>query len=158
LQPRPTALSRAIATLANGGAYDHPVMDRPGWWRADSHRCGSVRPLLLLGKGEMRAALEECCKARRLAFISDDFGSLDQPSPQTAWSSIHALPAWPGEGKLRLICRYGAGDLLDLEAKGSADPRCVADACLDLLIDDCRGRVRLLKAHPANQYELSVAA
>jgi hypothetical protein len=48
--------------------------------------------------------------------------------------------------------------MLDLEAEGTANPRCVADACLDLLIDDCRGRARLLRALPANQYELSFVA
>lgn len=31
--PRPTALARAIAGLAAGGTWDHPVLDGPAWWR-----------------------------------------------------------------------------------------------------------------------------
>lgn len=155
---RPTALSRAIAKLAGGEAYDHPAIDRPGWWRPDSQLSRSVRPLLLSGRGEMLDILQDCCKARRLAVISDDFQSADQLLPTPAWSSIHASPVRQGETILRLACRYAEGGLLDLEAEGTPDPHCVANACLDLLIDDCRGLVRLLNVRPANQYELSVSA
>ncbi|HZW03550.1 MAG TPA: family 1 glycosylhydrolase, partial [Anaerolineaceae bacterium] len=31
--PRPTILAKAIRALAEHGAYDHPVLDEPGWWR-----------------------------------------------------------------------------------------------------------------------------
>lgn len=155
LPPRPTALSRAITQLARGAAYDHPILDRPGWWRPDSHRRRPARPLLLSGEGDMRGAIEECCKARRLAFVGVDFRSTDQELPGT-WPSIHVSPIWPGETWLRLNCRYADGCALDIEAECAANRRCVADACLDLLIDDCQGRVRLLKVRAGNQYELSV--
>ncbi|RUM95125.1 hypothetical protein EET67_25065 [Pseudaminobacter arsenicus] len=117
--PRPTAPSRAIAKLAAGEAYDRPAIDRPGWWRADSQLSRPVRPLLLSGRGEMRVILQDCCKARRLAVISDDFRSADQPLPAPAWSSIYASPARPEEPTLRLECRYAEGGLLDLEAEGT---------------------------------------
>lgn len=32
-QPRPTALAAMIRYLSQGQAYDHPLLDVPGWWR-----------------------------------------------------------------------------------------------------------------------------
>jgi dTDP-4-dehydrorhamnose reductase len=32
-RPRPTLLASAVHSLARGEAFDHPVLDRPGWWR-----------------------------------------------------------------------------------------------------------------------------
>lgn len=153
--PRATALARAIARLAGGVAYDHPVMDQPGWWQEKSPSREPPRPLLLVGRGRMREVLEECCRARRLAFDCGDLHSQRRKLPEAAWSSIHIPETAAG---WRLTCRYGDGGVLDLEAYGTADPRCVADACLDLLIDDCRGRAQLLRALPANQYQLSFGA
>ncbi|MBC7575145.1 MAG: sugar nucleotide-binding protein [Herminiimonas sp.] len=31
--PRPTILADAARALASTGSFDHPVLDRPGWWR-----------------------------------------------------------------------------------------------------------------------------
>lgn len=152
--PRATALARAVARIAGGQTYDHPAMDQPGWWQEKSRSREPSRPLLLSGCGKMRGMLEECCRARRLAVAC---GDLYPPYRQlsAAWSSIHISET---AGEWRLTCRYADAGVLDLEADGDADPRCVADACLDLLIDDCRGKARLLRALPANQYELSFAA
>lgn len=33
--PRPTALAAATASLARESTFDHPVLDRVGWWRRD---------------------------------------------------------------------------------------------------------------------------
>ncbi|MFM8321758.1 MAG: family 1 glycosylhydrolase [Chloroflexota bacterium] len=32
-EPRPTLLARALHALAHTGRFDHPALDRPGWWR-----------------------------------------------------------------------------------------------------------------------------
>jgi len=34
-EPRRTALAHAAGDLAKTGAYDHPVLDRAGWWKRD---------------------------------------------------------------------------------------------------------------------------
>lgn len=66
--PRPTALAVAARSLAQTGRFDHPVLDRLGWWRRDSRfyvplnrreaarRKGSPRPILILGR---RSALAD---------------------------------------------------------------------------------------------------
>jgi dTDP-4-dehydrorhamnose reductase len=153
--PRPTALSRAIARLTSGETYDHPVLDRPGWWQEESPSRMPARLLLLSGGGKMQKILEDCCRARRLAIACCDPHPSDQKLPDAAWSSIQ-VSSTPG-GR-RLICRYADGGLLDLEVDHSADPHCVANACLDVLIDGPRGKARLLCVMPANQYEISFAA
>ena len=158
--PRPTALSHAIAKLAKGEDYDHPAMDGAGWWRRETSPAKPARPIVLSGNGEFRSILEECCTARRLSFLTGNADiALQQPLPELAWSSIHAEPARASErNSLRLSCRFADGGRLEVEADRAADWHCVADACLDLLIDDCRGTVRLLKAEPHNQYELARTA
>lgn len=66
--PRPTALAVAARSFAENGRFEHPVLDRPGWWRRDSRfyvplnrreaarRKDSPRPILILGR---RSALAE---------------------------------------------------------------------------------------------------
>lgn len=34
-KPRLTAIGKAVRRLATGGEIDHPVLDRPGWWRRE---------------------------------------------------------------------------------------------------------------------------
>jgi dTDP-4-dehydrorhamnose reductase len=34
--PRPTALAAAARSLGISGTFDHPVLDRPGWWRRNT--------------------------------------------------------------------------------------------------------------------------
>jgi dTDP-4-dehydrorhamnose reductase len=61
--PRPTALAHAAAALATSGRFDHPVLDRAGWWRREDRfyrpiktrrriaAANAPRPLLILGAG-----------------------------------------------------------------------------------------------------------
>jgi dTDP-4-dehydrorhamnose reductase len=61
--PRPTALAHAAAALATSGRLDHPVLDRPGWWRREDRfyrpvkprrriaAANAPRPLLIVGAG-----------------------------------------------------------------------------------------------------------
>nr|MDP9128245.1 sugar nucleotide-binding protein [Pseudomonadota bacterium] len=61
-QPRPTALVRAASDLAEKGKFDHPVLDRAGWWRRSSRLHypafelprSSSHPSRLQGSGELR--------------------------------------------------------------------------------------------------------
>jgi dTDP-4-dehydrorhamnose reductase len=61
-EPRPTALAHAAESLAKTGSFDHPVLDRAGWWKRDirfyrpparrSNACrlvGAPRQLLITG-------------------------------------------------------------------------------------------------------------
>src|SRR3712207_5897013 len=75
--PRMTALARAAKSLAQEGAYNHPVLDRPGWWRRDSRfyrptrqksgprLAGAPRSLLITGAtGTLGRALSRVCDVR----------------------------------------------------------------------------------------------
>jgi dTDP-4-dehydrorhamnose reductase len=79
-EPRRTALAQAAESLARTGSFDHPVLDRAGWWKRDirfyrpparrSNACrlvGSPRQLLITGAtGTLGRAFSRICDARGL--------------------------------------------------------------------------------------------
>ncbi|MCP8936940.1 sugar nucleotide-binding protein [Alsobacter sp. SYSU M60028] len=89
--PRRTALAHATEGLARTGSYDHPVLDRAGWWkRADrfyrrprDHRSacrlvGSPRQLLVTGAtGTLGRAFSRICDARGLEHMLTSRAELD---------------------------------------------------------------------------------
>jgi dTDP-4-dehydrorhamnose reductase len=92
--PRRTAIGRAAAALARDGAYDHPVLDQPGWWRRDGRhyhppagagtaiRAGSRRPLLIAGAtGTLGRAFARICAARGLDHVILSRGEMDIADP-----------------------------------------------------------------------------
>ena len=77
--PRPTVLAAATAALAASGEFDHPVLDRAGWWRRDERFyrrpvrasklrvVGSPRRLLITGAtGTLGQAIARICHLRGL--------------------------------------------------------------------------------------------
>lgn len=77
-EPRPTVIAKAAKTFGRGQAFDHPVLDAPGWWRRPqrlyqgSGRCRSpgpaARKLLITGAtGTLGRALSRICEHRGLA-------------------------------------------------------------------------------------------
>ena len=77
--PRPTVLAAATAALAGSGDFDHPVLDRAGWWRRDERfyrlppcssklrMVGSPRRLLVTGStGTLGQAISRICHQRGL--------------------------------------------------------------------------------------------
>lgn len=80
-EPRPTALATAAASLAERGDFDHPVLDRPGWWhrgtrfyqrQVEPDRCEApvtVRDLLVVDGGTaIGAAFTRVAEARGIAY------------------------------------------------------------------------------------------
>ncbi len=79
-QPRPTVLARAMEGLARGETFDHPVLDRAGWWKRQErfykhvHRgpatcrlVGAPRELLVAGaRGTLGQAFSRICNHRGL--------------------------------------------------------------------------------------------
>lgn len=103
--PRPTALARAAAALAQKGHFDHPVLDGPGWWHretrlyapARSGRCLRARPartLLILGDGTpLGQAFSRIARIRGLDHHLVRVGSNSQavaPNGQVPWAVIDA--------------------------------------------------------------------
>lgn len=152
--PRPTAVASVISDLAMRGASDHPALDRPGWWRDDRHGA-TGRHIMLLGFGRMISALEQCCAARRLAASA--------AGPETARSNRNADGAWTtiqvderSHGGLpgTIACRFPDGGELRLRYGPKCSTVDVANAVLDLVVDDHRGTFELSRTLPGNQYEL----
>ncbi|HYI33483.1 MAG TPA: sugar nucleotide-binding protein [Glaciibacter sp.] len=82
--PRPTALAEMIRSLASGGSFEHPLLDRPGYW----HQRGRAlfapsalsspatvprlrsRPLLVIGAGgELGRAFSQSCDLRGIDHV-----------------------------------------------------------------------------------------
>ncbi|MFA6154205.1 family 1 glycosylhydrolase [Mesorhizobium sp.] len=152
--PRPTAVADVIKDLATRGGCDHPALDRPGWWRDDRERA-AARHILLLGFGRMISAIEQCCAARRLAASA--------ATPEAVRSTMHADRAWAtiqveerSHGGLpgTIICRFPDGGDLRLRYAAKCSTNDVANAVLDLVIDNHRGAFELSRTRPGNQYEL----
>jgi dTDP-4-dehydrorhamnose reductase len=80
-RPRPTALARAASELTSNGAFDHPVLDTPGWWGRHERfyrppaRIGATlsrppRRLVITGAtGTLGQALAHLCRQRGLDHV-----------------------------------------------------------------------------------------
>jgi beta-glucosidase/6-phospho-beta-glucosidase/beta-galactosidase len=163
--PRPTALANVIAALARHGRADHPLLDRPGWWRdersLESHR---TRPLLLIGFGRIISVIEECCTARRLPVCAARPDKISELMKEDgAWAAIHVderSSARTGASKnpIRMLCRFPEGNDLMLQCDPNSPTTEVANAFLDLIIDGQRGAFELSQSGPNNQYALAPLA
>jgi dTDP-4-dehydrorhamnose reductase len=84
-EPRPTALTKLVKSLAEGTSYSHPVMNEEGWWKrpcaieyhlqdlcnhAPLARKAHGKPLIIIGKtGTLGTAFSRICKIRGLHYI-----------------------------------------------------------------------------------------
>ncbi|HEV2503758.1 MAG TPA: family 1 glycosylhydrolase [Mesorhizobium sp.] len=162
--PRPTALSHTIARLAANASADHPVLDRPGWWRDErGFKLGSSRPILLVGFDRLISAIEQCCIERRLSVGTTRPEAVQQAmATQGAWVTIQV----DGQGVahagakakvVNVLCRFPQGDHLRLQYGSSYSVKNVANALLDLIIDGQRGDLVLARSEQDNQYVCNVA-
>ena len=110
--PRPTLLATAAASLATTGEFDHPVLERAGWWKRDQRFyqprwksgklrvVGSPRPLLITGaSGTLGQAFSRICNVRGLdhhLLTRHDMDIAQSPSIEEAlefyrpWAVINA--------------------------------------------------------------------
>jgi beta-glucosidase/6-phospho-beta-glucosidase/beta-galactosidase len=159
--PRPTAVAKAIAVLAKRGSFDHPVLDRPGWWRPDPTPATAGRPILLVGFGRLISIVEACCIIRRLSVGAARPDKVQQLlKTGNAWAAIRIEESSSGHGAssaspVRLRCQFPDGGQLLLQCAASLGSSAVANAFLDLIIDGQHGTFELLRADPGNQYELA---
>jgi dTDP-4-dehydrorhamnose reductase len=125
-QPRPTALARMVCELAAKGAYEHPVLGDPGWWRCperiafpvdgpakrtvpparDGSTASRVRPLLVTGAaGTLGSAFVNLCRERGLACVGMTRHGLDIADRDAVERALHATGAWAvvnGAGYVRV--------------------------------------------------------
>jgi beta-glucosidase/6-phospho-beta-glucosidase/beta-galactosidase len=88
--PRPTSVAHAIDHLSRHGSFDHPVLDRPGWWRKQDHVSHASRPLVLAGFDRQSTEIEECCARRRLRVVPAGSGASQAADVETlgAWGVV----------------------------------------------------------------------
>lgn len=105
--PRPTVLAAATASLAATGEFDHPVLDRAGWWKRDErfYRApvrsgklrvvGSPRRLLVTGaSGTLGQAISRVCHVRGLDHDLVSRGDLDIADAASIEAALRAYRPW----------------------------------------------------------------
>lgn len=148
--PRLTAVGRALSQLAQTGRYDHPVLDAPGWWRADAP---PVREVLFRvdASGDLAEAFTAACDLRRLAMrlVVQNEGRLDE-------GRLGRLSARREGDHIRLDWLHGGALRLVVEAapKDGAALDTAVHAFLDLVIDGAAGRFGLSRLALAGQYRI----
>jgi dTDP-4-dehydrorhamnose reductase len=104
-EPRPTIIARAARAYGHGEAFDHPVLDAPGWWRRPERlypwngRCkalgGEGRKLLVTGAtGTLGNAFARICDHRGLPFCLTGRSELDICDEESIAAAIAHYRPW----------------------------------------------------------------
>jgi dTDP-4-dehydrorhamnose reductase len=105
-QPRLTAVGTAVRSLAKTGAFDHPVLDRPGWWRRQerfyqppgrlraSKRSLHRRLLISGASGTLGQAFGRICELRGLDYVLLTRGQMDLADPALVDAALDAYRPW----------------------------------------------------------------
>lgn len=103
--PRPTVIAQAAKAYAEGGTFDHPALDSPGWWRRAprlypwSGKCnkpaGSGRKLLITGAtGTLGNAFARLCEDRALPFCLTSREDMDLCDPGSIARTLERHEPW----------------------------------------------------------------
>ncbi|MDB5852789.1 MAG: family oxidoreductase [Herminiimonas sp.] len=105
--PRPTALAHAAAALASKGSFDHPVLDREGWWRRETRfyhpatgartdqRGGKPRPLAITGAtGTLGRAFSRICGVRGLDHVLLSRSEMDIADRSSIEAALRRHQPW----------------------------------------------------------------
>jgi dTDP-4-dehydrorhamnose reductase len=103
--PRPTVIARAARAYAEGGSFDHPALDSPGWWRRAprlypwSGKCskpaGGGRKLLITGAtGTLGNAFARLCEERALPFCLTGRDEMDLCDPRSIARTLGRHEPW----------------------------------------------------------------
>ncbi|HEV2566158.1 MAG TPA: family 1 glycosylhydrolase [Microvirga sp.] len=107
-EPRRTALAHAAEALAKAGTFDHPVLDRAGWWKRDirfykpparqSKSCwlaDEPRQLLITGAtGTLGRAYSRLCDFRGLNHVLLSRQDMDIADPKSVAKALECYRPW----------------------------------------------------------------
>jgi dTDP-4-dehydrorhamnose reductase len=105
-EPRRTAIGQAAESLARTGTFEHPVLDRPGWWRRDSRyyhpparkaapSSRRRRPILVAGAtGTLGRAFARLCEWRGLDHVLLTRGEMDIADPASVDAALARHRPW----------------------------------------------------------------
>lgn len=147
--PRPTALAKAVRSLARRGEYAHPAVDAsPGWWRrglrlefGPARRRGcdpvsarpGVRPLLVLGAGGgLGRAFGRLCHLRGLPVVACRRAELDLTDGEALREMLARVRPWAvvnAAGYVRL--NEAGGDAAHCFRVNTHGPAALAAACAE---------------------------
>ncbi len=148
--PQRTIVGHALARLATEGQFDHPVLDRPGWWRREDAADHAARPLVLSGFDRHISAIEEVCSRRRLRTVAagTSHDRAETFNRHNAWAMVRIEHGKQGSSRKtvprKLHCEFADGEVLSLELPGSPDWHAFADTFLDLIVDRRIGNMRFI--------------
>ncbi|MDO8300865.1 sugar nucleotide-binding protein [Lacisediminimonas sp.] len=104
---RLTALGQATRALALDGDYDHPVLQREGWWRRDSRHYRPHAPALALAPGRppqqlaitgrtgtLGRAFSTICEQRGLDHVLLGRSGMDIADPDSVEAALDAHRPW----------------------------------------------------------------
>jgi dTDP-4-dehydrorhamnose reductase len=143
-EPRPTVIAGAAKAYAAGQAYDHPVLDAPGWWRRPSRlypwngRCKSLqeggRKLLITGAtGTLGQAFARIAEHRGLPYCLTSRDQLDITDEASIRAAIEQHRPWAiinAAGFVRVAdAEREQGACFEANAQGPAK---LAEVCADV--------------------------
>jgi dTDP-4-dehydrorhamnose reductase len=170
--PRRTIVGAAVAALASGASFDHPVLDAPGWWRREGRgfeplpqsvaamRSGRTRRLLITGaNGMLGRALSRICELRGLDHLAVSREALDIADPESIASALDEIRPWAvinaagyvrlaGANPARCMRENAIGPELMAQACETRDIRFVTFSS-DLVFDGRLGRAYVESDRPA---------
>ncbi len=111
--PRPTAIARAIAGLAQGIKPNHPLLNTPGWWHRPERllyppvscileqttnkniRPSLIRPLAIVGAtGTLGQAFARLCDLRGISYRLLSRQQIDITNPASVDAALSELNPW----------------------------------------------------------------
>jgi len=141
--PRRTAVGRAVAALAAGDAFDHPVLDGDGWWRGESRfyqpprgprpvRAQRPRRKLLItgGNGMLARAISRMCRMRGLEHISLSRASMDIADEQSIARVVDDIRPWAVINAAGYV-RFGDADRQLCMRENAFGPALLSAACAE---------------------------
>ncbi len=148
-EPRPTALTKMIKTIAEGSDYHHPVLEEDGWWQRpcavlynleDKQECvvrqlnnPNAKPLVIIGKtGTLGKAFKRICEQRGIPHIilgREDINITDRADIQSVLRKLKPWAIINTAGYVRVDDAENDSDACFLV--NSTAPSYLAEACHD---------------------------
>jgi dTDP-4-dehydrorhamnose reductase len=173
--PRRTLVAKAAHRLGRGEAFDHPVLDLPGWWKRPgrtharprydmlSRRSVSpARPILIIGAtGTLGQAFARICAHRGLAYVLTSRAELDITDEASIAAALERHRPWAVINAAGFVRTWEADDRLDeCHASNAIGPELLGRACKvaviplvtfssDLVFDGKLGRAYVEPDEPA---------
>ncbi|WP_114943621.1 family 1 glycosylhydrolase [Microvirga calopogonii] len=146
-EPRRTALAHAAEALAKNGDFDHPVLDRAGWWKRDirfykpparqSKSCwlaDEPRQLLITGAtGTLGRAYSRLCDFRGLNHVLLSRQDMDIADPKSVAEALACYRPWAvinTAGYVRVV--EAENDRQACFRENATGAEVLAKACADL--------------------------